>query len=248
MYAAKPAEFLSELSLSPKKKFLLTWVSFGMLIPLAAIWIGLDFPEKYAVIGMLLLAALFQYSIFALGRVAHAGVRETPKTKVAEEELSHPPSTPLPSVLVETPPIPSSHIPQVAAVRSLDARTFPEGFVIRGQLSGETDLILESRVEGAILLPGRTLVIGASAEVMANVTAGRIVVFGKVLGNVRANTIELRRSAMVEGDVVCERIVIEDGAFFKGGIDIRREATTSGKTMREEQQATEKVPLHGPFR
>lgn len=95
--------------------------------------------------------------------------------------------------------------------------------VIQGELSGSEDLYLDGEVEGTIELSGNSLTIGPNGRVKANTHAKDIVVHGKVNGNLRADRVELKKSSLVTGDILTQRVVIEDGAFFKGGIDIQRE-------------------------
>jgi len=95
--------------------------------------------------------------------------------------------------------------------------------VIKGEVSGSEDLYLDGEVEGTIELSGNSLTIGPNGRVRANTNAKDVVVHGKVNGNLRADRVELKKSALVTGDICTQRVVIEDGAFFKGGIDIQRE-------------------------
>ena len=95
--------------------------------------------------------------------------------------------------------------------------------VIKGEVSGSEDLYIDGEVEGTIELRGNTLTIGPNGRVRANTNARDVFVHGKLNGNVRADRVVLKASALVSGDIVTQRVVIEDGAFFKGGIDIQRE-------------------------
>lgn len=95
--------------------------------------------------------------------------------------------------------------------------------VIKGELSGSEDLYLDGEVEGTIELRTNSLTIGPNGRVRANTHAKDIVIHGKVNGNMRADRVELKKSALVTGDIITQRVIIEDGAFFKGGIDIQRE-------------------------
>src|SRR5438105_11737758 len=97
--------------------------------------------------------------------------------------------------------------------------------LVKGELSGSEDLYLDGEVEGSIDLKGHSLTIGPHGRVRANVHARDVVVHGKVEGNVRGTErVELKKSAVLMGDIFTQRIVIEDGAFFKGGIDIQKDA------------------------
>jgi cytoskeletal protein CcmA (bactofilin family) len=103
--------------------------------------------------------------------------------------------------------------------------------VVKGELSGSEDLFVDGEVEGSIELRGNSLTIGPNGRVRANVNARDIVVQGKVDGNLRAtDRVDLKKSAIVTGDIMTQRIAVEDGAFFKGSVDIQRqEAKTEHK-------------------
>jgi cytoskeletal protein CcmA (bactofilin family) len=97
--------------------------------------------------------------------------------------------------------------------------------VIKGELSGSEDLYLDGQVEGSIEMAGNRLTIGPNGKVKANVNARSAIVQGRLEGNVRASDrVDLKQSAIVLGDIATQRISIEEGAYFKGGVDIQREA------------------------
>lgn len=92
---------------------------------------------------------------------------------------------------------------------------------IRGELSGSEDLYLDGQVEGTIVLKGNNLTIGPNGQVKAGVEAKEVVVQGKLEGNIQAgDRVELRKTAMVTGDITTQRISIEEGAFLKGKVDV----------------------------
>jgi cytoskeletal protein CcmA (bactofilin family) len=94
--------------------------------------------------------------------------------------------------------------------------------VLRGELTGNEDLYLDGEVEGNINLRDHKLVIGPNGKIKATITARDVVLHGNVTGNITASErVELKRSCTLTGDVTTQRIVIEDGAFFKGAIDIK---------------------------
>jgi cytoskeletal protein CcmA (bactofilin family) len=96
---------------------------------------------------------------------------------------------------------------------------------IKGQLSGSEDLYVDGVVEGTIELQGNNLVIGPNGNVRASINAKGVVVQGKLEGDIRASErAELRKSAVAVGDIFTQRIAIEDGAYFKGKLDVQREA------------------------
>jgi cytoskeletal protein CcmA (bactofilin family) len=93
----------------------------------------------------------------------------------------------------------------------------------KGEISGNEDLHLDGSVEGLIHLEDRKLVIGASAKVTADVIAREVVVYGNVKGNLQArDRIEIKKDGSVVGDLTTARIMIEDGAYFKGSIEIEK--------------------------
>jgi cytoskeletal protein CcmA (bactofilin family) len=84
-------------------------------------------------------------------------------------------------------------------------------------------LFIDGKVEGSINLPGNRVTVGRNGQVAASISAREIVVLGKVRGNVTAtDRVDIRAEGALTGDVSAARISIEDGAFFKGGIDIRK--------------------------
>jgi cytoskeletal protein CcmA (bactofilin family) len=104
-----------------------------------------------------------------------------------------------------------------------DVAHIGKSVIIKGELSGSEDLYLDGEVEGNIDLRNHNLVIGPNGRVHANVFAKDVVIHGKVDGKViGSDKVELKKSAVVNGDIETQRIVIEDGAFFKGAIDIRK--------------------------
>ncbi len=97
--------------------------------------------------------------------------------------------------------------------------------VVRGELSGSEDLYLDGQVEGSIELHDHHLTIGPHGRVKASVNARAVVVHGELNGNVHGSErVELKKSAVLTGDIVTQRIVIEDGAVFKGSLDAQRAA------------------------
>jgi cytoskeletal protein CcmA (bactofilin family) len=100
---------------------------------------------------------------------------------------------------------------------------------VKGEISGNEDLHIDGSVEGLIQLEDRKLTVGASAKVTADIAAREVVVYGSVKGNLRArDRIEIKKDGSVVGDLTTARIMIEDGAYFKGSIEIDRGAADSG--------------------
>src|SRR5579884_3411727 len=143
-------------------------------------------------------------------------------------------STPEPSA-VSTPR--SSNITTTA-----EQATIGKSLVIKGAVTGSESLYIDGRVEGAINLAGNRVTVGRNGVVAANINAREIVVLGKVRGNLTASDrVDIRNDGSLTGDVVASRISIEDGAFFKGGIDIRKAGQKPNGE--EKSSVTETAPV-----
>ncbi len=120
----------------------------------------------------------------------------------------------------------SAPAPRPVTTTTSDQATIGKSLVIKGEVTGSESLYIDGRVEGSINLSGNRVTIGRNGVVAANISAREIVVLGKVRGNLTASDrVDIRSDGSLTGDVVAARISIEDGAFFKGGIDIRKAGT-----------------------
>jgi cytoskeletal protein CcmA (bactofilin family) len=132
----------------------------------------------------------------------------------------NPNPTPEPPRAAPPPPVEAPSRPQ--AVTGEQA-TISKGLFIKGDISGSESLYIDGKVEGSVNLPGNRVTVGRNGQVAANIVAREIVVLGKVRGNMSASDrVDIRAEGSLNGDVAAARISIEDGAFFKGGIDIRK--------------------------
>ncbi len=143
-----------------------------------------------------------------------------PNTPARPEERPMPPSMPA----TETAAVrPAGAAPAPTLTTVADQATIGKSLVIKGEVTGSESLYIDGRVEGSINLAGNRVTIGRNGVVAANINAREIVVLGKVRGNLTASDrVDIRSDGSLTGDVVAARISIEDGAFFKGGIDIRK--------------------------
>jgi cytoskeletal protein CcmA (bactofilin family) len=95
------------------------------------------------------------------------------------------------------------------------------GLRIKGEITGNEDLKLDSNVEGSVSIGDFRLTVGPSAHVNANIVAREAVISGEVIGDINAcDRIEIMKSASIVGDLSTGKIMIEDGAYFKGGVEI----------------------------
>jgi len=144
-------------------------------------------------------------------------------------------STPVPTPTPEpvrpaAPAAPAFEAPRATSAATGEQATIGKGLFIKGEITGSESLYIDGKIEGTIHLPGNRLTVGRNGQVNAAITAREIVVLGKVKGNVSAtDRVDIRAEGALTGDVSAARISIEDGAFFKGGIDIRKpESAKSG--------------------
>jgi len=131
--------------------------------------------------------------------------------------------------------------PRNAVVNSAEQATIGKSLVIKGEVTGSESLYIDGRVEGSINLAGNRVTVGRNGVVAANINAREIVVLGKVRGNlVASDRVDIRSEGSLTGDVVAQRISIEDGAFFKGGIDIRKPGQKPNGDAKDVSAAEEK--------
>jgi cytoskeletal protein CcmA (bactofilin family) len=101
--------------------------------------------------------------------------------------------------------------------------------VIRGEVKGSEDLIVDGRVEGTVTLAESRLTIGPTANVAADLTAKDVLVQGQVQGNIVASgRVELRAGCSMEGDIRCLRLAVEDNAMYRGKVDLTQGSTAKG--------------------
>jgi cytoskeletal protein CcmA (bactofilin family) len=98
---------------------------------------------------------------------------------------------------------------------------------IKGDLTGNEDMVIEGKVEGKVDLPNNQLTVGANGTVRAEISAKAIVVVGRVAGNVHGTErVEIQGSGVVEGDVSAPRLVVAEGAVLNGAIKMTKKAGT----------------------
>jgi cytoskeletal protein CcmA (bactofilin family) len=164
-----------------------------------------------------------------------------PQTPTRPAEPERPavsaPSTPVIAAAEPAPPRP-------VTTTTADQATIGKSLVIKGEVTGSESLYIDGRVEGSINLSGNRVTVGRNGIVAANINAREIVVLGKVRGNLTASDrVDIRSDGSLTGDVIAARISIEDGAFFKGGIDIRKGGQVQQPKTNGEEKA---VSAHEP--
>jgi cytoskeletal protein CcmA (bactofilin family) len=134
--------------------------------------------------------------------------------------------------------------PETGAVRSGSA-ALGKNVTVKGQIVAREDLTIDGEVEGTVECHEHRLTIGPNARVQSNLKAREIVIHGSIQGNVEAaDKIDIKKEAKLVGDIKTSRIVIEDGAYFKGSIDISK--TAQVKSPPQSQPQTQPQPVSQP--
>ena len=181
--------------------------------------------------------------------------------KRRDEEPARPFTPPSPSVAPTAPVAPSSFEPkkETTTVSSMPVNRFePESrgggnsatigkaVKIVGQIYSREDLYVDGDVEGTIELMEHKLTIGPNGKVHAGIKAREVVALGVIQGNVEASDrIEIRKDAKLVGDIKTARIIIEDGAYFKGSIDIVKVESKAAPSAARPQPVA--VPVQAPL-
>lgn len=115
---------------------------------------------------------------------------------------------------------------------------------IKGEVSGEEDLLIQGKVEGTISLKDQEVSVGQSGEVTADVNARVVKIEGKVTGDISGTEkVVISQSGNVRGNIVAPRVTLEDGAIFKGSIDMDPGDSVAAKApLTAQQPANSPVP------
>jgi len=113
---------------------------------------------------------------------------------------------------------------------------------IKGELTGNEDLTIEGKVDGKVLLKDHNLTIGANGKLVAEIQAKTVMVLGEVTGNISADDkVEVAASGTLRGDIVAPRVVLADGAKFKGAIDMDRKPAAGASASHSSPSASRPV-------
>ena len=141
----------------------------------------------------------------------------------AQPSQSSQPSQPARAVASAAPARPS--IREAALPESTGVVNVGKAVVIKGELAGSEDVMIEGRFEGKILLQDHALTIGPNGRIKAELSAKSVFVLGQVTGNVTAaDFVAIRESGTVEGDIIAPRVAIVEGAHFRGRVEMRSAA------------------------
>ncbi len=138
---------------------------------------------------------------------------------------TEPPAKPAPN------PEPRALAPEVSP---RGVATIGPSITIKGDLSGEEDLLIEGRVQGEVLLHQHHVTVGPKGQVEADVYGRHICVEGQVKGNLRGEeVVVIRKSGKVEGNVTAPSVTLENGANFRGSIDMQPGGRSKKRSAKE---------------
>ncbi len=106
---------------------------------------------------------------------------------------------------------------------AMEQATLGSTMVVKGELSGSQAFFVDGRVEGSIHFPNHRVTVGRGAVVLATIEAKEVVIMGTVTGNIDCvDRVDIRGEAVLTGDVVTQRISIDEGAMVKGSVEVRK--------------------------
>ena len=123
----------------------------------------------------------------------------------------------------------------------LEQATIGRSLVIKGEVTGSESLYIDGRIEGTVNIAENRVTIGRNGIVNANVSAREVVIMGKVTGNIQCtDRLDIRGEGSLTGDVVTQRISVEDGAVLKGSVQVR--SAEQQKSDKANQAKTNEQP------
>ena len=148
-----------------------------------------------------------------------------PRNFAANQSIQNQPPKPAPATWEGTNAMSTDAMRPLGATGDRATARLGASLHVKGEITGSEDLLVDGSVEGLIQLDERKLTVGATAKLTADIIAREVVVYGSVKGNLRAkDRIEIKKDGSVNGDLTTARIMIEDGAYFKGSIEIDKSA------------------------
>ena len=122
---------------------------------------------------------------------------------------------------------------------------FGKSVEIKGELTGREDVLIDGRIDGKVAVIGHSLTVGPNAQIHAEVSAKSVVVIGIVIGNIQAeDRVEVAATGTVEGDISAGRVVLAEGARFKGKVDMG--ASTKRSTSTPQSAAAPRTTSQPP--
>jgi cytoskeletal protein CcmA (bactofilin family) len=151
-----------------------------------------------------------------------------------------------PSDSQKSQPSPNQNFAPARAVTvPVDQATIGRSLVVKGEITGSESLYIDGKVEGTINLTDSRVTIGRNGIVAASISAREVVILGKVQGNIQVtDRVDIRSEGALTGDVITQRISVEDGAILKGSVQVRAAEQKQSKQASAEQpkQAQAEAP------
>lgn len=131
----------------------------------------------------------------------------------------------------------NSYTPVKPATLPMEQACIGRSMTIKGEVSGSEAIFIDGRIEGKVNFSDSRVTIGRNANVTASINAKELVIMGKVHGNVDcADRLDIRSEGVLMGDVLTHRFSVEEGAFLKGGVEVRSPEKKDQKTQKEQPQ------------
>jgi cytoskeletal protein CcmA (bactofilin family) len=130
------------------------------------------------------------------------------------------------------PDAPGSALPDSRCATVHNVAYLGPGLRVKGDITGDEDLRIDSEVDGSVSLGGHRLTVGKGGHIGGEITAREVVIYGEVTAEIRArDRVELKKDGSLVGDVATARIAIEEGAYFKGAVEIDKSRTQVGADL-----------------
>lgn len=137
---------------------------------------------------------------------------------------------------------PAPKIEPKSASRSSNVSVIGPTMVFKGELAADEDLIIEGLVEGTIAHHNKHLTVGQKGRVKADIHANSVIVLGQLVGDIHSKgMVSLAKGSDVVGNIYCARVAMEDGAKFKGKVDMGEARKTVSKAAPGDRDNTEKL-------
>ena len=134
----------------------------------------------------------------------------------------------------------NTYTPVKSSSAPIEQASIGRSLTIKGEISGSESLYIDGRIEGTINIPEHRVTVGRNGNVTADVNAREVVIMGKVHGNVIcSDRLDIRSEGSVTGDVVTQRISVEDGAILKGSVQVKA-------AEQKKQQPQQNKPVEAP--
>ena len=138
----------------------------------------------------------------------------------------------------------TSFAPLSASGSPVEQATIGRSLVIKGEVTGGESLYIDGRIEGSITVSDHRVTIGRNGSVAANIAAREVVIMGKVQGNIQcSDRLDIRGEGSLTGDVITQRISVEDGAILKGSVQVRAAEGKQGQKPSEHRPDAKAVTV-----